>query len=125
MEESVNNLNQSFPFPLQDKRRALFVNPNFGPEHSYAAEEIEKSKGNEKVETYLWRLDEKLKTDDDKTKYRLENKVCEVDQDNYLKLTGFDLETCKRAGFGHPNKKGAAKYAEEIKKQLRSITFQI
>lgn len=92
---------------------------------SKKSQDSQDSESKEKIETYLWGLGEKLKTNDDKTEYRLKHKICEVDEKNYLKLEGLDLKICQRAVFGHPNKKGAIKYTEKIKEQLGSITFSI
>jgi lysophospholipase L1-like esterase len=100
LQKAVNTINEDFSHtsPSGAKNpRVFFVPIKFQEKHSYAAGE----------ETYLWKVEQRLKTDDHMFQSRKTS--CEVDGKR-----GIDDLICRRAGTAHPNVNGAVAYAEAI-----------
>jgi lysophospholipase L1-like esterase len=88
--------------------RVKFIDQMFGRENSYRASD-----------SFLWVLNKDLKTNDD----QYEKRAKLVEKTYALDLNPLDLDLIKRVEnkinpVAHPNKKGAARYADSIKSLL-------
>jgi hypothetical protein len=114
-------------------RRVLFADPGFAPEHSFAASK-----------SRLWGFDAsalrkflivlslgrvQLRTNDERRRQRGE--LCAIQhakpkaESREDKLVREDrLMRCRLAAVGHPNRKGAAMYADSVGKVLKSLLSQ-
>ena len=126
LKEAVNDFNKRRPFIISSLTgpRALFAQVDFKPEHAYSA-----------PDTLLWRVKQDLGnansflnliTEDhlfDARLVKCSTPFDEVDQQSCQSpgRTGIDLLTCRLAAAGHPNEKGATKYAEAIINQLKTV----
>jgi lysophospholipase L1-like esterase len=126
LKEAVDDLNKRRPFssPSLAGPRALFARVAFKPEHAYGA-----------PGTLLWRVRHNLGnpnsflnliTEDHLFDARLGKCSTPLDEANqpachFTGRTGIDLLTCRLAAAGHPNEAGAAKYADAIISQLKTV----
>jgi lysophospholipase L1-like esterase len=113
LDAAVNDLNQAHPTQppglSSDCKRAIFVKVEFAPEECY----------NAGPDTAFWRItgpnpkpsQSHLLTDD--LMFDKRQPQC---LENHLNLQ--DQQTCEVAGTGHPNVKGAQKYADAIMDKL-------
>jgi hypothetical protein len=113
LDAAVNDLNQARPTPpglSTGCKHAIFVKVEFAPEECY----------NAGPETAFWKItgpnpkpsQSHLLTDD--LMFDKRQPQC---LENHLNLQ--DQQTCEVAGTGHPNVKGAQKYADAIMDKLR------
>jgi lysophospholipase L1-like esterase len=109
LSRAVKNLNELKPFKTasgNNENRAFFVKAPFGKANAYAADK-----------TFLWRLTENVKVDDDRFADR--EAIC---KDKKVEgLNQFERFVCRRAGLFHPNKDGADAYYEAIRAELTKI----
>ena len=128
LKQCVDDLNMRRPLgaSISSGKRVLFAQVDFKPEHAYGVPHT----------SLLWRVKQDLAnprsflnliTEDHLFDLRIGKCSLPFGADDspcpFMGQKRLDLIACRLAAAGHPNEKGAAKYAESIIEQLKGIVL--